>query len=81
MPSTRSKSTKPAPSDVLAREVAKREREVILEYLGRNSGNVGATAKALGVSRRTLETKMQLHELRADAATLREAASIPGRRA
>jgi len=80
MPISRPKRPQPPPSAVLAREVAKREREVILEYLEKHRGNVGATAEALGVSRRTLEGKMAAHGLRADAAALRGEAGIPGRR-
>ncbi len=81
MPISRPKRTEAPPPDILAREVKKREREVILEYLEKLHGNVGATAEALGVSRRTLEMKMAAHGLRADAASLREDAGIPGRRA
>lgn len=81
MPNPRSKKPAHPSPDVLAREVAKREREVILEYLERHRGNVGATAEALGVSRRTLEGKMAAHGLRSEAATLREQSGIPGRRA
>lgn len=80
MPISRPKKPDKPPADVLAREVAKREREVILEYLEKHQGNVGATAAALGVSRRTLEGKMAAHGLRADAASFREGAGIPGRR-
>ena len=86
MPTRKPKATRPtrAPksdrSDVLARELRMREREVIVEYLERHSGNVGETARALGISRRALETKMLAHDLRSDAATLRGEAGIRGPR-
>ena len=75
MPS-RTRAPKSDRTDILARELRQREREVIVEYLERHNGNVGETARALGISRRALETKMLAHDLRSDAATLRgEAAS------
>ena len=71
----------PKSTDVLARELAKREREVITEYLRKHHGDIGETAEALGVSRRTLETKMATHDgLRELAAELRAKHGIPGPR-
>jgi len=67
-------------TDVLAVELLKREREVIADYLEKHHGHVGDTAKALGLSRRALEYKMQSHGLRSDALKAREEAGISGPR-
>lgn len=67
-------------SDVLAKALREREREVIADYLKRNDGNVGSTAKALGITRRSLEMKMAAHALRDTASTLREKAGVSGPR-
>jgi len=77
---TRSRAPKAERSDVLAREIRKREREVIAEYLKKYRGHVGETADALGLTRRALEHKMEAYELRDEAAKAREEAGIGGPR-
>jgi len=77
---TRSRAPKQDRSDVLAVELRKREREVIVEYLEKHRGHVGETALALGLTRRALEHKMEAYELREDAAKAREEAGIGGPR-
>ena len=67
-------------TDVLAVELRKREKEVIAEYLEKNHGHVGETAKALGIMRRALEYKMEFYKLRDDAAKARVEAGIRGPR-
>ena len=76
----RSRAPKSDRTDVLAQGLLKREREIIEEYLANHDGNVGATATALGITRRALERKMAAHGLREDASTLREKAGIGGPR-
>ena len=77
---TRSRAPKEGRSDVLAVELRRREREVIAEYLEKHHGHVGDTAKALGLSRRALEYKMEAHGLREESAKAREQAGIGGPR-
>ncbi len=77
---TRSRAPKQERSDVLARELRKREREVIAEYLRKHRGHVGETAHALGLTRRALEHKMEAYKLREDAAKARVEARIGGPR-
>jgi DNA-binding NtrC family response regulator len=78
---TRSRAPKQGRSDVLARELRKRERDVIAEYLEKHRGHVGETADALGLTRRALEHKMAAYELRSEAAQSRLEARIGGPRA
>jgi DNA-binding NtrC family response regulator len=77
---TRSRAPKQERSDVLARELRKREREIIAEYLEKHHGHVGETAGALGLTRRALEHKMEAYELRDEAAKARVEAGIKGPR-
>jgi DNA-binding NtrC family response regulator len=76
----RTRAPKSDRSDVLAEGLRQREREIIADYLKRNEGNVGATANALGITRRALEMKMAAHGLRDAASALRVKAGIGGPR-
>jgi len=76
----RSRAPKSDRTDVLAKGLREREREIIEDYLAKNHGNVGSTANALGITRRALERKMAAHGLREDASALREKSGIPGPR-
>ena len=62
------------------RALLKCERETIAEYLRKHRGVVGATAKALGITRRSLEYKMEEHGLREEAAAMRTEDGTPGPR-
>lgn len=77
-PKTRAPKT--GRTDLLARLLLEREREIIEEHLKQHRGNVGATAGALGITRRALERKMEHHALRDGAAAMRTEAGTPGPR-
>lgn len=84
MPKKRTPTVKRAPkanrSDVLAQLLLEREREILVEYLAKHGGNISATAEALGLSRRALENKITLHDLRAEAGALRAESGTRGPR-
>jgi DNA-binding NtrC family response regulator len=65
----------------LALAVERVERETIAAYLDRNKGNLTATAKELGIGRRTLDAKLDELGLREMASHLRAAHGMKGRRA
>lgn len=67
-------------ADVLAVLLRQREREILEYYLIKYDGEIARTAIALGISRRALERKMLVYNLRFNASSLREKAGIPGPR-
>lgn len=66
--------------DVLARKLREYEAELIEEYLKKYKGSISRTARALGISRRALTTKIELHGIGYVASELREEHGIPGPR-
>jgi DNA-binding NtrC family response regulator len=67
-------------SGLLHERLRECERRTIEEYLEQHHGNVSATAKTLGITRKALDLKLLSHGLREHASALREAHGIKGSR-
>lgn len=64
----------------LAKELRRRERELILKALQMHEGHNSQTAQWLGISRRALYDKMRDYGLDGEASALRTEAGIMGPR-
>jgi DNA-binding NtrC family response regulator len=77
-PKTRSPKTERR--DKLAQMVAEYERSLLVEYLKKHRGQIGATAEDLGIGARGLQKKLAAHGLADFAAQLRTQHGIKGPR-